>query len=317
MDILLKQGLRHIKAFLTVAELKNFSRAAELLYLSPSTLTLQIQQLEEELGILLFNRNKREVSITPEGQHMIIPLRSVLEEYQHALSLGRTLSDQVFGELRIAVLPTIASAILPQWIKKFKQNYPRIKIIILDLNANEIQNAVKNGIADIGIGTQELSDAGLVSKRLFEDKLCLFLSRTHPLMQKRQIFLKDVAQFPQILTMKGSSVYSLVCEAFHGINLDMEQLDIACEVRYLSTAIGLVEAEVGIAILPETTPLSIHLSNVSACKIVDFPASRTLFIMHKKKISNSFLIEEFISCIQQEIFDESEENDKAFTKNSS
>lgn len=300
----MKQGLRHIKAFLTVAELQNFSRAAEVLNISPSTLTLQIQQLEEELGILLFKRNKRHVSITLEGQQMIVPLRAVLDEFNHALILSKNLSDQFFGEIRIAVLPTIASSLLPRWIKKFKNNYPRIKMIILDLNANEIQSAVKNGLADIGIGTQEFPDSSLTSKKIFEDKLCLFLNKNHPLANRNQVFLKDIVQFPQILTMKGSSVYRLVKDAIIGINLALEQIDIACEVRYLSTAIGLVEAEVGIAILPETTPLPLHLSNVKSCKIIDFPMSRTIYIMFKNQSSQSFLIHEFMTEIHKDIYDQ-------------
>lgn len=235
---------------------------------------------------------------------MIVPLRAVLEEYKYALTLGKNLSDQIFGEIRIAVLPTIASSLLPQWIKKFKESYPRIKIIILDLNANEIQNTVNSGVADIGIGTQETSDSNILFRKIFEDKLCLFLSKNHPLAKMNQIFLKDIVQYPQILTMKGSSVYSLVNEAIQGLHLEIQNLDIACEVRYLSTAISLVEAEVGIAILPEITSLFTNLSNVLSCKIIDFPMSRTIYIMQKKKVAKSFLIEEFITCIHQEIFND-------------
>lgn len=298
----MKQGLRHIKAFLALAELQNFSRVAERLHISPSTLTLQIQQLEAELNIKLFHRNKREVTLTEQGQQMIVPLKKVYDDYEYAFQLGQNLSDQIFGEIRIAILPTIASSYLPKWIKHFKESYPRVKIIVLDLHANEIQDAVKTGLADIGIGTQESKEPLLSFKKIFEDELKLFVHKQHPLLQKPQLFLNDIVQYPQILTLKGSSVYRLLQDALQHIDLSLENLDIACEVRYLSTAISLVEANIGLSILPATSPIP-QGSPLLALKIVDFPVSRTIHMISRKNFKHSFIVDELMSCIQQSLIE--------------
>ncbi|GAA5008462.1 LysR family transcriptional regulator [Acinetobacter puyangensis] len=293
----MKQGLRHIKAFLMVAELKNFGRAASQLYISPSTLTLQIQQLEEELGLKLFDRTKRSVHITPEGQQMILPLKAVLTEYEYALEFSQNISEHVLGSINIAVLPTIASSLLPLWIKEFKKEYPRVKIIVQDLNANEIHHAVKSGTADLGIGTVELSDPHLTFNRLFEDELRVFFPPDHELAARKDIYLKDVIHFPQIVTMPGSSVYNTVKHAIENMGLTLENLDIACEVRYLSTAMGLIESNIGIAILPESTPINIKQMHILKKKIIDFPDTRTIHLMRLKSAHESLLLNSFIKVI--------------------
>ncbi|EPR9360708.1 LysR family transcriptional regulator [Acinetobacter baumannii] len=293
----MKQGLRHIRAFLAVAELKNFARAADRLYISPSTLTLQIQQLEDELHLKLFDRTRHSVKITPEGQQMIIPLKSVLLEYEHALELSQNISEHVLGTINIAVLPTIASSLLPCWIQEFKKEYPLVKIVVHDLNANEIHGAVKSAVADIGIGTIETVDPHLAFYRLFDDELLVFFPEGHDLEYKDQIYFREVISFPQIVTMPGSSVYKTFNRALENIDLSIENIDVACEVRYLTTAIGLISSHLGIAVLPESTPLPLYERKLIKRKIIDFPFSRTINLIKLKTTHQSLITEKFIKIV--------------------
>lgn len=294
----MKQGLRHIRAFLAVAQLHSFTRAAQVLHVSASTLTLQIQQLENELALQLFRRNKREVQITEQGQQLIEPLRAVLNSYENALMLGKNLAGEVFGEVRIAALPSMASRLLPGAIKLFKRDYPRVKITVLDLNADEIQQALRNALVDVAISTQASVDDALLFTPLLSDRLCVFVNKQHVLAQTPKLTLAEVIAHPQIITLPGSSVHSLFTAALKQIGVPSEQLDIACEVRYLSTALALVEADVGVALLPESTPFNDNLSQVLRRQIEDFPSSRSIHIILRRDALVSGLVEAFIAALK-------------------
>jgi LysR family carnitine catabolism transcriptional activator len=293
-----KQGLRHIRAFLAVAQLHSFTRAAQVLHVSASTLTLQIQQLENEMALQLFRRNKREVQITEQGQQLIEPLRAVLNSYENALMLGKNLAGEDFGEVRIAALPTMASRLLPAAIKRFKRDYPRVKITVLDLNADEIQQALRNALVDVAISTQQGVDDALLFTPLLSDRLCVFVNKQHVLAQTATLTLAEVIAHPQIVTLPGSSVHSLFTAALKQLAVPIEQLDIACEVRYLSTALALVEADVGVALLPESTPFNDNLSQVLRRPLEDFPISRDIHIILRRDALASVLVEAFIAALK-------------------
>ncbi|MCU1716400.1 LysR family transcriptional regulator [Pseudomonas sp. 5P_3.1_Bac2] len=297
----MKQGLRHIRAFLAVAELNSFSRAAQLLHVSASTLTVHIQQLENELAVQLFRRNKREVQITEQGQQMIAPLRAVLNSYENALVVGKNLATEVFGEVRIATLPSMASRVLPEAIKLFKRDYPRVKLTVLDLNADEIQQALRNGLVDVAISTQQAEDEALLFEPLLTDRLCLFVNKQHQLAQVPALSLLDVIAHPQIVTLPGSSVQSLLIAALQRLSVPLEQLDIACEVRYLSTALALVEADVGVALLPESTPFTANLSQVLRRTLEDFPISRAIHIIQRRDAAASVLLAGFVAALKRSL----------------
>lgn len=297
----MKHGLRQIRAFVEIAAQKNFSKAAEKLCISASTLTLQIQQLEAELGVTLFERDKHQVSITFEGQQLLIPLKSILDEYDYAMHLSRNMADNVLGVITVAVLPTIASTLLPNWIKIFKTTYPKVKIVVYDLNANEIQEAVKTGVVNIGIGTAEQSDAAIDNIRLFEDDLELFVSKENELASFEKIYMRDVLHYPQILTLPGSSVVQIFMKNIEQLGYNIQNIDITCQVRYLSTALGLVNVNTGVAILPKSTPVSNFFPNVVRRKIIDFKPSRTIFILQPKNCSNATLSEAFKNIVLENI----------------
>src|ERR1700733_1080308 len=122
MDVTLTQ----IRAFLTVSRFQSFTRAAALLHISQPALTVQIRQLEESLGLRLFDRDTRHVQLTPSGRDLLPTLRRLLSEFEGVAANARDLSTKERGMVRIGCVPSIATTCLPEAIEQFRERYPHI-----------------------------------------------------------------------------------------------------------------------------------------------------------------------------------------------
>ena len=241
--------LRHIRAFLKIAETRNFTRAANDLHVSQSALTVQVQQLEESLGVRLFDRNKRGVILTAAGKDVFGPLQRLFNDAQTIVEHARDLSSASTGFVSIAALPTVCAGPLPELVRSFLESYPGIRVQISDVIAERVREAVLKREVDFGIGTLHGRDAELRATPLFQDRLVVFTPPGHPLSEKRTVTLREASAHGLILPGRASSVREAVEAIAHRERL---LLDIRYETNFMPTALAFVRANLGIAILPET-----------------------------------------------------------------
>ena len=241
--------LRHIRAFLKIAETRNFTRAANDLHVSQSALTVQVQQLEESLGVRLFDRNKRGVTLTAAGKDVFGPLQRLFNDAQTIVEHARDLSSASTGFVSIAALPTVCAGPLPELVRSFLESYPGIRVQISDVIAERVREAVLKREVDFGIGTLHGRDAELRATPLFQDRLVVFTPPGHPLSEKRTVTLREASAHGLILPGRASSVREAVEAIAHRERL---LLDIRYETNFMPTALAFVRANLGIAILPET-----------------------------------------------------------------
>ena len=241
--------LRHIRAFLKIAETRNFTRAANDLHVSQSALTVQVQQLEESLGVRLFDRNKRGVTLTAAGKDVFGPLQRLFNDAQTIVEHARDLSSASTGFVSIAALPTVCAGPLPELVRSFLESHPGIRVQISDVIAERVREAVLKREVDFGIGTLHGRDAELRATPLFQDRLVVFTPPGHPLSEKRAVTLREASAHGLILPGRASSVREAVEAIAHRERL---LLDIRYETNFMPTALAFVRANLGIAILPET-----------------------------------------------------------------
>jgi DNA-binding transcriptional LysR family regulator len=242
-------NLRDIRALVAVAEAGSFTRAAERLHLSQPALTVQIRRLEEAVGARLFDRNSRNVALTPTGRELLPLLRKSLQDMENVLRDARAMGEGESGTIRIACLPTFASSVLPELIIDMKRDVPRAVFQVRDVVASTVNALVRNEDADIGLTGGEVLDPLLEVLHTGVDRLVVVCPREHTLAGKRRIGLNDLAALPLVLTAPGTSVRAVVDAALSESN---EALNIACEPMYMMTAVAMVRAGLGVTILPET-----------------------------------------------------------------
>jgi DNA-binding transcriptional LysR family regulator len=240
-------NMRQVRAFVSVAHLKSFTRAAALLNVSQPALTVQLRKLEETLGIRLLDRNSRTVDITRLGRELLPVFQRILRELDSVVTDTRALATQQHGVVRIAALPSFAAGLLPTIISRFRRSNPRMSFVVKDLIASRVNASVRSEEVDIGITGGELSDPDLEILHLTHDQMHVVFPARHPLGRKRRITLEDLADLPLILMDSETSVRLIVDAAFVAAG----RLPIpACEAIYMMTAVGMVKAGLGVTVLP-------------------------------------------------------------------
>lgn len=241
-------ALRQIKAFLVVARLNNFTRAAAELHISQSALTVQVRQLEDELGVALFDRNKRRVALTQSGMELLAPLEAILVDAEAVIARTRDINGARRGLVTIAVLSSIGAHFLPQVIRKFTQLYPGVTVRVVDIVAERVIEAVLKEEVDFGISALMRPDKRLTTEMLFADRLCVFVPQNHLLTRRTSVSLRELAAYPMLVTGKSTSVREIFESA-----LRQEGIAVcpAYEANQMATVLGMVNAGLGIAVLPE------------------------------------------------------------------
>lgn len=286
---------RQVRAFLKIAETRNFTRAARDLHVSQSALTVQIQHLEESLGVLLFDRNKRGVTLTAAGKNVFGPLQRLYNDAQVIADHARDLSSRSKGFVTIAALPTVCAGVLPEIMRGFVQTYPGIRIQIADLMAEQVREAVLKREVDLGIGTRTGRDAELRATPLFQDRLVFFLSPGHPLAKKSAITLREAIAFDLILPTRDSSVREMVESISHGERLALETRH---ETNFMPTALALVRAGLGIAILPESAAGS-QTREFVRIPVQSRASSRTIELLQRRDLTLSPAAEGFAQHVRR------------------
>ena len=241
--------LRHVRAFLKISETRNFTRAASDLHISQSALTVQIQQLEESLRVKLFDRHKHGVTLTAAGKDVHGPLQRLFNDAQGIVDHAHELGTASTGFVSIAALPTVCAGLLPSLLQSFFAQYPGIRVQIFDVVAERVREAVLKRQVDFGIGTRHGRDADLQATPLFRDLLVVFVPVGHPLEKKTSTTLKEITSLDLILPSRDSSVRENVEAIAHREKL---VLKMRFETNYMPTALAMVRAGLGVAILPES-----------------------------------------------------------------
>lgn len=239
-----------IQAFVAIAELGGFSKAAEQLHVTQTALTRRVQKLESYLGLRLLDRTTRYVELTVVGREFLPQARSIVSEMTNAVGRLKDMSRNAKGSLTIACIPTMASHTLPAVMRRYTAAYPGNRIRIIDASAVEVRNAVLHGQAELGIGIPTERHPDLQETQMLEEPYMFFCREEHPLSRQKSITWADLRE-AELIVISGLSANRVFLDyqlARRGISITG-----AYEVQHLSTAIGLVAAGVGTAILPSST----------------------------------------------------------------
>jgi DNA-binding transcriptional LysR family regulator len=272
-------NMRQVRAFVTVAQLKSFTRAATLLHISQPALTVQVHKLEEILAVRLLDRNSRTVEITRVGRELLPVFQRILRELDAVIVDTRALANQRLGVVRIATLPSVAAGPLPALISRFRRAHPGMSFVVKDAIASRVTENVRSEEVDIGITGGDVDDADLEILHRSHDQMLVVFPAQHPFARKRKIKLQDLAEHPLVLMDSETSVRAIVDAAFAAAGL----LAIpACEATYMMTAVGMVKAGLGVTVLPASAK-EIRAEPSLKSRPIDDPAFKRSVLVIKKR----------------------------------
>lgn len=243
MDISIKQ----LRSFVAVAKLKSFTQAAALLHVSQPTLTVQIRRLEQSLRLKLFDRNPRSVDLTRIGREMLPAFERTLKDLDAVLLDLREVASERRGVVRIAALPSFAAGFLPDAIREFREKHPGVSFVLKDVIASRVIGLVRSEEVDLGLTGGDVAFPDIEVLLRAHDEMTIVYPNGHPIGEASRITAELLATYPLVLMDPGTSVRAVTDSAFNKAGLMPSP---ASEATYMMTAIGMVRAGIGLAILP-------------------------------------------------------------------
>lgn len=286
---------RDLRAFLALAELANFTRAAAACHLSQPAFSAQIRALEAQIGVRLFDRNTRHVALTAEGEEFERSARRVLEEIEHALAGLRERAARARGRASIALLPSLAAGWLPQVLAGFRARYPGIDVEVADVLSEPCIERVRRGEADFALAATRGQSPELKAEPFCADEFLLICRRDHALARLRRPRPRDVAAYPFVHLSRTSSVRQYIDAATHPATFAP-----LLEVEQLATVAGMVKAGLGVTIVPALALYQFDDPELARRPLAWPGLKRKIYLVRRRDRSLSLAAEALYEAVRRE-----------------
>lgn len=195
--------LTQLEYILAVSDTGSFSQAALKCHVTQPTLSMQIQKLEETLGVVLFDRTKQPVRATSLGQLVLNQARLVIKDSERIKELVSENKGELRGEVRLGIIPTLAPYLLPLFLKKMITTHPDLRIRIEELETHIILEKLRNNTLDLGLAVSPIDDINIAVHALFYEPFLVYTSKAHPLASQKHVAEKDLSLTDVLLLNEG------------------------------------------------------------------------------------------------------------------
>ncbi|MFM0175172.1 LysR family transcriptional regulator [Paraburkholderia sediminicola] len=239
--------LRQLRVFIEVARLQSFSRAGDEIGLTQSAVSRCVRELEGEIGLKLIDRTTREVQLTDVGGNLVSSVSRLLTDLDDALREIREIGEQRRGRVVVAASPTVACRLMPRVVASCGQQFPYIALGLRDDVQSDVVRKVKSGEVDFGVIIGPFSADDLLSESLMTDSFCVVSRDDHPLAAKERVAWTDLDGQQLVMLDYASGSRPIIDAAMqeYGVSATVVQ-----ELGHSATVFGLVEAGVGVSVLP-------------------------------------------------------------------
>ncbi|WP_418603058.1 LysR substrate-binding domain-containing protein [Hwangdonia sp.] len=242
---------------LAVAENQNFTKAAEKCFVTQPTLSMQIQKLEEQLDVQIFDRSKKPIELTEIGKKIVKQARNIVNESYRIQDIVDQQKGFIGGEFKLGIIPTIMPTLLPMFLKAFIKKHPKVKLKIEELTTEEIIERITDGHLDAAIAATPLENETIKERVLYFEPFVSYIPKSHRLHSNKKIKVSDLDISDMLLLEDGhcfrDGVINL-CKAFKNQTNDQFQL----ESGSIETLIKLSNEGLGMTLLPYLHTLDIR-----------------------------------------------------------
>ncbi|HRZ32434.1 MAG TPA: LysR substrate-binding domain-containing protein [Flavobacterium sp.] len=242
--------ITQLKYVLAVAEHKNFTLAAEKCFVTQPTLSMQIQKIEEELGILIFDRSKKPIQLTEIGQKIVNQSKNIVNEAERIQDIVDQQKGFIGGEFRLGIIPTVMPTLLPMFLNNFIKKYPKVNLIIEELNTTEIIVKLKNGHLDAAIAVTPLEEEKIKEVVLYFEPFVAYIPESHAYFEKKEIEISDLNLDEILLLQDGHCFRDGIVNLCKNNNTTSDKFNFHIESGSFETLIKLADEGLGTTLLP-------------------------------------------------------------------
>lgn len=290
--------LTQMEYLVAVEDTKSFSRAAKQCHVSQPSLSTQIQKLEDELDIVVFDRSKKPIKTTSKGAQVIAQARTVLRQYKRMFDIKND-SGQLTGDLALAVIPSLASYVVPLFVQRFSEKYPQVNLSITEVKTDTIVEQLYDDAIDVGLLVTPLYDDKLIERVLFFERFKVFAATGHPLTKKRTVTEADLEQLPVWLLEEGHCFRDQVLRLCARGKRQGVLRNVTFASGSLETLINLIRGGDGYTLVPELAAMHVPEEEKKA-NLRSFKKpipTREVSLVH----SRSFLKQDLIEALEAEV----------------
>ncbi len=300
--------LTQLEYIVAVDTFRHFATAADACHITQPTLSMQIQKLEDELGVLVFDRSRQPVVPTETGVAILAQAREVLQTARRIPEIISESKNELRGDLRIGIIPTLAPYLLPYFIGEFIGNYPDVSVRIEEFMTEQIVERLRTGLIDVGIVVTPLGETGITEIPLSQEPFVVYAADGHPLLHTESVTAADLQTNGLWLLTEGHCFRNQVvnlCGADQPTNngtkhnpTSLQTARLRYETGSLETLIKLIDRQGGFTLLPYLATLDMHPSRRARLRpfVVPRPVREVSLVMHR-----SFLKRQLINVLQSEI----------------
>ncbi len=289
--------LIQLEYIIAVDTYRSFGIAAEKCFVTQPTMSMQVQKLEEDLGIKLFDRSRQPVIPTEIGIEILEQARLIVKESYKVKEIISNRRGGAEGELKIGIIPTMAPYLMPKVISAFMEKYPGVQLMIWEYTTEQIVYELKNGLLDCGILSTPLEDKSLHENPLFFESFVAYLSKSSALTKKKSLSPKDIDADDLWLLNEGHCMRNQILNICNRKRSD-ENKPFEYNTDSVETLKRMVDMNKGITLLPELSLADFSVRQLDRVRYFKSPApSREISIVTHR----NFLKRKLISILEQEI----------------
>jgi len=288
--------LSQLKYTLAVAEEGNFTQAAEKCFVTQPTLSMQVQKLEEELSVKLFNRNTKPISLTTIGTKIIEQAKIIVRESKRMDDIVSMEKGIIGGDFKLGIIPTIMPTLLPLFLNTFIKKFPKVNLKIEEQNTATIIEELKNGKLDAGIAAYPLDDNKLIEKPLYYEPFVGYIPESHSLSKLKILKISDLEKMDVLVLEDGHCFREHVlklCQTpnfSHSFNLKSGSFE---------TLIHLANDGLGMTLLPYLQTRNLTQKNANNLRSFESPEpAREISLIYSKSQLKLPVIESLATTIE-------------------
>lgn len=300
-----------LRVFYKLAQLKNFSKVAEELYITPSAVSRQIKNLEDKLAVKLCLREREGISLTEEGRILLGHVTKIITLYEKAITELDHFRHTSLNKIIIGASTTLCEYILPKIISTFGKKHPEADVYLRVANTNEILKQLSTNAFNLAVVEGQFDNPLFVVEKVFEDELVLIASNRHPWASKEQINFNELLSEPIIIREQGSGTRKILESAMANFGVELSDLRIKMELDSTEAIKNAVEENLGVAFVSKATLIKMP----EAIKIVPILNMELRFdfnLIYSKEKGFTSLTLEFIEYLRESLSNQYEKS-RAFS----
>lgn len=244
--------LNELKFVIALAKSRNFRKAAELCFVSQPALSLAVKKLEDELGVMLFERSRNDVTMTAVGELVVEQATRVIEEAKRVKEIAKQGNNQLAGALKLGVIYSVGPYLLPEIIPILRKTAPEMPLIVEENLTSNLEAQLRNGVIDVAIIALPFELSGVVTMPLYEEEFMVVVPVTHEWASRKGVGADELADEKVLLLNSGHCFSNQVVQACPTLSRNGEVL----QGNSLDTVRNMVASNLGITVLPASATIS-------------------------------------------------------------